>query len=48
MGVGESFDVIVREIEIGGKEAALLYIDGFVKDQVMFILEFLFTWTGKI
>lgn len=42
MGVGESFDVIVREIEIGGKEAALLYIDGFVKDQVMFILEFLF------
>ncbi|MGI6142315.1 MAG: spore germination protein [bacterium] len=42
MGVGESFDVIVREIEIGGKRAALLYIDGFVKDQVMFIMEFLF------
>lgn len=42
MGVGESFDVIVREIEIGGKRAALLYIDGFVKVQVMFIMEFLF------
>lgn len=33
--VKESFDIIRREIEIGGKAAVFYYIDGFVKDEVM-------------
>lgn len=41
LGIGESFDVIVREVEIGGKRAAFVFIDGFVKDDFLFILEFL-------
>lgn len=42
MGVGESFDVIVREMEIAGKDAALIFVDGFIKDEVMFIMKYLF------
>ncbi|NLJ33269.1 MAG: spore germination protein [Firmicutes bacterium] len=42
MGVGQSFDVIVREMEIAGKDAALIFVDGFVKDEVMFIMKYLF------
>lgn len=33
--VKESFDVIRREIEIGGKEAVFFFIDGFMKDEAM-------------
>ena len=33
--VKESFDMIRREIEIGGKASVFYYIDGFVKDEAM-------------
>lgn len=35
LGVGESFDVLVREFKVGGKGAALFFVDGFAKDAVM-------------
>ena len=31
LGVGESFDVLYRNVEIGKKNAALYMIDGFCK-----------------
>lgn len=34
LGEGESFDVLIREIEAGGKRVALVFLDGFVKDVV--------------
>ena len=33
--VKESFDMIRREIEIGGKTSVFYYIDGFIKDEAM-------------
>ena len=33
--VKESFDIIRREIEIGGKESVFYYNDGFIKDEAM-------------
>lgn len=33
--VKESFDIIRRDMEIGGKQAVFYYIDGFIKDEVM-------------
>lgn len=39
MGVGISFDVVVREIKIGPKKAALIFINGMVDNSV--IAEFL-------
>lgn len=33
--VKESFDIIRREIEIGGRSSVFYYIDGFVKDEAM-------------
>lgn len=33
--VSESFDIIRREMEIGGKASVFYYIDGFIKDEVM-------------
>ena len=33
--VKESFDIIRREIEIGGKASVFYYIDGFIKDEAM-------------
>lgn len=35
LGVGESFDIIVREFKVGGKGAALFFVDGFAKDAVL-------------
>ncbi|MGI6604383.1 MAG: spore germination protein [bacterium] len=35
MGLGESLDVVSRHISVGGREAALVFIDGFAKDQVL-------------
>jgi len=35
LGEGESFDVIVREIEVAGKKAALICFDGLVKDDIL-------------
>ena len=31
LGIGITFDIIVREICIGERDAALIFIDGFVK-----------------
>ena len=33
--VNESFDLIRREMEIGGKASVFYYIDGFIKDETM-------------
>ena len=33
--VKKSFDIIRREMEIGGKESVFYYIDGFIKDEAM-------------
>ena len=32
LGIDVSFDVILREIRVGSKDAALLFLDGFVHD----------------
>lgn len=34
LGVGSTFDVLEREIEVGGRTALLYFVDGFVKDKV--------------
>ena len=33
LGISVSFDVLVREIKVGGKDAALVFLDGLVKDK---------------
>lgn len=33
LGVGVTFDVLVREIQIGGRDAALIFVDGLIKDK---------------
>lgn len=33
--VADSFDLIARKIEIGGRKATLFFVDGFIKDEVM-------------
>lgn len=44
MGVGVSFDVLLREFEVGGRRAALFFLDGFVKDIIITnIMNHLFT-----
>jgi len=35
LGITKSFDIILREIEIGGFNAALIMVDGFVQNEVM-------------
>lgn len=32
LGVGVTFDVLVRELSVGGRDAALIFIDGLIKD----------------
>jgi len=39
LGADESFDVIVREFTIGDKKAGLVFLDGFIKDNLIFILQ---------
>lgn len=34
LGVGLSFDVIERQIQVAGKRASLFFVDGFLKDKV--------------
>ncbi|MFP4661514.1 MAG: spore germination protein [Halanaerobiales bacterium] len=34
LGTDETFDILFRDIEIGGKKACLIFIDGFIKDQL--------------
>ena len=33
--IGQSFDIIRRDLEIGGRDAVFYFIDGFVKDETM-------------
>lgn len=35
LGDGESFDIIFREIRVAGRNAVLICLDGFVKDEVL-------------
>ncbi|WP_053957674.1 spore germination protein [Inediibacterium massiliense] len=35
LGISKSFDVVNRQILIGNKQASLLFIDGFAKDDIM-------------
>lgn len=32
LGIGKSYDIGLREFEIGGKKAALIFVDGLIKD----------------
>ncbi len=32
LGIGTSYDIALREFEIGGKKAALVFVDGLIKD----------------
>lgn len=42
LGVGVTFDVLVRELSVGGRDAALIFIDGFIKDTAtVHVLKFL-------
>lgn len=46
LGTDINFDVIHRELTIGGRQAALFFIDGFIKDEMYEkIIEFLFKIT---
>jgi len=48
LGVGVSFDVLVRRFKLGRKDAALVFIDGFVKDDIIQrLLQFLMTLEGR-
>ena len=43
--VEASFDLIKREIEIGGRNAAFYFIDGFMKDEAMLkLLDSMMKW----
>lgn len=35
LGVGTSFDVVYRVIQVGGRNACMYFIDGFCKDEMM-------------
>jgi len=35
LGIDQSFDVIYRQLNYGGKEFALYFVDGFAKDDIM-------------
>src|SRR5690606_2352420 len=39
LGVETNFDVVVREIEIGGRKAALVFVDGLGKDILTRVLQ---------
>src|SRR5690606_1831159 len=34
LGIGVSFDILERPVEIGGRKAAFYFVDGFIKDKV--------------
>ncbi|WP_054957171.1 spore germination protein [Paenibacillus dakarensis] len=35
LGLGVSFDIVLRDMEVAGKETGLLFINGFVNDEVI-------------
>jgi len=38
LGIDISFDIILREFKIGNREAALVFVDGFVDDEVVTLI----------
>ncbi len=34
LGIGVTYDILEREIVVGGRQAALVFVDGFIKDKV--------------
>ncbi|SHF55081.1 stage V sporulation protein AF [Desulfofundulus australicus DSM 11792] len=38
LGIGESFDIILRELNIGGVKAALVFVDGLTNDQIFTLI----------
>jgi len=47
MGADVSVDVVVREFEIGSREAAMVFIDGFMKDELIWVLDRLMSTTRE-
>jgi len=39
LGISKSFDVVNREVKIGGRPASLIFIDGFAKDDIMLFIQ---------
>jgi len=35
LDINTNFDIIYKEMSIGGKDAGFFFIDGFIKDEVM-------------
>lgn len=35
MGIDVSFDILIKELEVGGKKVALVYVDGFANGEVI-------------
>lgn len=38
LGYGKSFDIVLRRFNVGGKEIAMYFVNGFVKDEVMALI----------
>ena len=38
MGHGKSFDIVLRRFNVAGKEIAIYFVNGFVKDDVMSLI----------
>ncbi len=38
MGYGKSYDIVLRRFNVGGKEIAMYFVNGFVKDDVMSLI----------
>lgn len=48
LGIGRSFDIIGKDMCIGGRKARLFCVDGFAKDEVMEkVMEFLLGLTPE-
>ena len=48
MRLKESFDLIGREVRVGGRRATLYFVDGFVKDEILEkLMEFTMKLTAK-
>ncbi|WP_432408777.1 spore germination protein [Wukongibacter sp. M2B1] len=39
LGISKSFDIVNREVKIGGRAASLIFIDGFAKDDIMLFIQ---------
>lgn len=39
LGISKSFDIVNREVKIGGRAASLIFVDGFAKDEIMLFIQ---------